>query len=232
MSTEKNTGPTKPSNSNRPVTDARKPPSGLTMVMLRNNFYRDGYRSSSATSVLLAIGLIFSVLGNIYQGTRDRPAPVYFATSPSGILTPMVALSDPILNPTQLANWVQEAVASSFTLDAKNYVQQIQKNSVFYTPDGFQEYKNALSSSNQLQLIKEKVMITSAIPDGVPAVIGTARTRDGTLMWKMQMPLTVEYTSAKEHYVQKLMVTMVIIRRPTTETPSGVGITQLTARSA
>lgn len=218
--------------SNKPAQRVTKPESGLQAVHLRNTFYRDGYRASQTISVLLALGLIISILGNIFQASRSAPPPVYFATTPSGSLIPMAPLDDPLLNPTQLANWVQEAVTSAYTLDAKNYVQQIQRNERFFTSEGFEQYRAALSDSQQLKVIKEKVMITSAVPDGVPVVVDTGRSAQGALMWKMQMPVTVEYTSAKERYVQKLIVTLVTMRRPTTENPMGVGITQLIARPA
>lgn len=202
----------------------------LEVIQLRNDFYRDGYRSAQTISVLLTIALLFSLGFNFYLASRPKPKPQYFSTSPAGTLTPMVPLDNPLLSMNQLNNWVVNAVTKAYTLDAKNYVKQIGENGRYFTAEGYEQYKQALVESQQLKLIKEKVMITSVTATGSPVVLDAMRTADGTLMWKMQVPLMVQYTSAKESLAQSVVASLVVTRVPTTESIDGVAISQIVAR--
>ncbi len=204
----------------------------LEAIALRNDFYQDGYRSAQTTNVLLAVGFLLSVALNFYQASRPPLSPKYFATTPSGAILPMTPLDNPLLNTNQLGNWVTNAVTKAYTLDAKNYVKQINENARYFTREGFEQYKQALLESQQLKLIKDEVMITSAVSNGAPVIINAMRTREGTLMWRMQMPMTVQYSSAKKSYVQNVMINLVVSRVETHEYPDGVAITQMVSRPA
>lgn len=199
-------------------------------VQLRNRFYVDGYRATQALMVLLGVALTGSVWLNFRQASRAAPPPAYFAVDGTGRLTPIVPLSDPLLNTSQLANWVSEALAQAYTLDAKNYATQVENNRGKFTSEGFEQYKEALISSGTIDLIKRKVLISSATVTSAPIIVDTLRAPDGTLFWKMQAPMLVTYTSAREQLTENLMVNLVVARVPTTERSNGVAINQFVSR--
>lgn len=207
-----------------------KSAAGVEVVTMRNAFYRDGYRATQALMVLLGFALLGSVWMNVKLLTREAPPPKYFATRPDGTTVPMTALDDPILNTSQLTNWVAKSVAKALTLDAKNYVGQVNENSSIFTYEGFEQYKAALQDSGTLELIKKKVMITSAAITSPPVIVDTLRTADGVLFWKIQVPMTVGYASAKDSYTQQLIVNLVVTRVPTTERVDGVAISQFVTK--
>lgn len=209
---------------------AESPDEIASTVHLRNRFYVDGYRATQAVMVLLGLALAGSVWLNFRQANRPAPPPAYFAVDGNGRLTPIVPLADPLLNTSQLANWVSEALAQAYTLDAKNYATQVEGNRAKFTSEGFEQYKEALVSSGTIDLIKRKVLISSATVTSAPIIVDTLRAPDGTLFWKMQAPMLVTYTSAREQLTENLMVNLVVARVPTTERASGVAINQFVSR--
>lgn len=214
-----------------PSSAPSSPPTGaLERIRLRNDYYVDGYRASQTIAVLVSVICVLSIAMNFYQASRPPEPPKYFAVKQDGSLTPIVPLSDPLMNQSQLSNWVAKAVSQAFTLDAKNYVSQINANSILFTNEGFDQYKAALNESSQLRVIKEKVMITTAVVNGAPVIVDAMRTQVGTLMWKIQVPMTVQYASSKESYVQSVIVNLIVTRVPTTISEYGVAITQMTSK--
>lgn len=214
----------------KPPAQADSPDTIAATVQLRNRFYVDGYRATQAVMVLLGVALVGSVWLNFRQASRPAPPPAYFSVDGFGRITPVVPLSDPLLNTSQLANWVSESLAQAYTLDAKNYAAQVEGNRTKFTSDGFEQYKSALIESGTIDLIKRKILIASATVTSAPIIVDTMRAPDGTLFWKMQAPMLVTYTSAKEQLTENLMVNLVVTRVPTTERPSGVAINQFVSR--
>lgn len=200
--------------------------SGVQTVLLRNEFYRDKYRSMIQIVFGMAVALIVSVTANFYL-ILNRPAPLYFATD-RGNLIPMTPLSQPNLAQENLLRWVTEAAVKVYTFDFQNYRGQFQDASRNFTPEGWNEFKTAMERSNTLDYVKDKRLVVSAAPTGSP-VISNEGVVAGVYAWKIQMPVLVTYSGANESSTQPLILTMVITRVPTLSSPDGVGISQFVA---
>lgn len=202
----------------------------LAKVAMRNSFYRDGQRK-------LMFVLLVSIIGNIilcatlaYLLTHP-PAPKYFATSINGRITPLVALNMPNQSDSAILQWSNQAAIAAFSYNFVNYRTELVAASGFFTADGWEQFINALGSSNNLDAVKAKKLVVSAVATSAPVILqkGVLNNR---YSWRIQMPLLVTYQSASEFSQQKLNVTMLVTRVDTLNSPRGIGIAQFISAPA
>ena len=82
-----------------------------------------------------------------------------------------------------------------------------------------------MQESNNLDAVKAKKLIVSAVATRAPIILqkGILNSR---YSWRVQMPILVTYQSASEFSQQNNVVTMLITRVPTLNSPRGIGIAQ------
>ena len=196
----------------------------LTAVALRNNFYRDGQRKmilvllvSIAANFVLALMLVYIIM--------HPPAPKYFATSINGRITPLFPLNEPNQSDSAVLQWANQAAIAAFTYNFVNYRTELQASSGFFTSDGWDQFLSALQQSNNLDAVKAKKLIVSAVATRAPIILQKGLL-NGNYAWRVQMPLLVTYQSASEFSQQNNVVTMLITRVSTLNSPRGIGISQ------
>lgn len=196
----------------------------LTAVVTRNKFYRDGQHKmiimlllSMVTNILLvaAIGYIF----------LHPPAPKYFATSINGRITPLFPLDEPNQSDSAVLQWANQAATAAFTYNFVNYHTELQSSSGFFTADGWTQFLTALKDSNNLEAVKAKKLIVSAVATRAPVILQKGLL-NGRYSWRIQMPILVTYQSASEFSQANNVVTMLITRVSTLNSPRGIGIAQ------
>jgi len=196
----------------------------LAAVTLRNTFYRDGQRKlmlvlmvSACANIILAAMLIFII--------RHPPLPKYFATSINGRITPLFALNEPNQSDSAVLQWANQAAIAAFTYNFVNYRSELQASSGFFTAEGWTQFLNALQDSNNLEAVKAKKLIVSAVATRAPIILQKGML-GGRYAWRVQMPILVTYQSASEFTQQSSVVTMLITRVSTLNSPRGIGIAQ------
>ena len=115
----------------------------LEVVRLRNNLYRDNYRRLVGMLLLMII-ITIALVGVVVYLVTHRPAPQYFATSADGRITPLYPLSQPVVNPGELAQWANQAAVAAYTYNFVNYRKELQAASEFFTPEGWTQFQNGL----------------------------------------------------------------------------------------
>ena len=202
----------------------------VTAVVLRNNFYRDGQRKM----ILIAI---FSILCNVvlagilgYVFTHP-PEPRYFATSINGRITPLISLDAPNQSDSAILQWANQAAIASFSYNFVNYRSELVAASGFFTSDGWNQFITALSESNNLDAVKTKKLVVSAVATAAPVILQKGLL-NGRYAWRIQMPILVTYQSASEFSQQNLNVTMLVTRVDTLNSPRGIGIAQFISAPA
>lgn len=196
----------------------------LAVVTLRNSFYKDSQRK-----VMLA--LLIAILVNLVMGfllvylITHPPEPKYFATSINGRITPLFPLDAPNQSDSAVLQWANQAAIAAFTYNFVNYRDELQASSGFFTAEGWTQFLNALQQSNNLDAVKAKKLIVSAVATGAP-VITEKGLLNGVFSWRIQMPLLVTYQSASEFSQQTNVVTLLVTRVSTLNSPRGIGIAQ------
>lgn len=199
----------------------------LELIVLRNNFYRDNYRRL----MLVCLGLIALTGALTYWGLYERshqPLPQYFATTYDGKLIPIVPLSEPGLTPNAVLQWATDAAQACYTFNFVNFRKALQDIRIYFTKTGYQYFLKALKDSNNLDAVQTKQMVVSAVPTGAPVILKKGVFNDGSgagvYSWTVQLPMELEYRSANERFRQRIVLTMVISRVSTLESPKGVAI--------
>lgn len=200
------------------------PEDALIAVAMRNSFYRDGQRKIMIV-LLLSIFCNFVLAGILTYVFTHPPEPKYFATSISGRITPLVALNEPNQSDSAVLQWANQAAIAAFSYNFVNYRTELQASSGFFTAEGWDQFLKALEDSNNLLAVKAKKLIVSAVATKAPVILQKGLL-NGRYAWRVQMPLLVTYQSASEFSQQNNVVTVLISRVSTLNSPRGIGISQ------
>ncbi len=196
----------------------------LTAVTLRNEFYRDGQRRIMV-ALLISVLINFILASLLLYTLTHPPAPKYFATSINGRITPLYPLSEPNQSDSAVLQWANMAAIAAFTYNFVNYRDELQASSGFFTPEGWTQFLNALQQSNNLESVKAKKLIVSAVATRAPIILQKGLL-NGVYSWRVQMPILVTYQSASEFSQQNNVVTILITRISPLNSPRGIGIAQ------
>lgn len=212
------------------MTENTMPQDALGTVTLRNKFYHDGQRK-------LVVILLISVLANCVLGfmllylISHPPAPKYFATSINGRITPLFPLQVPNQSDSAVLQWANQAAIAAFTYNFVNYRTELQAASGFFTASGWSQFLTALQQSNNLDAVKAKKLVVSAVATRAPIILQKG-ILNGTYAWRVQMPVLVTYQSASEFSQQNNVVTILVTRISSLNSPRGIGIDQFVVAPA
>lgn len=199
--------------------------SGLGTVIIRNEFYRDGYRSLLRIAIIQSL-VILGLLGAMYFVINvHQPQDRYFATTEDGRLVPMIALSEPNLSAPALMSWVAQASTEVMTFGFNDYRRRLQEASRNFTRRGWESFTQALQKSRIVEMMESNQQVVTAAPQGAP-ILESEGLVAGRYQWVVQLPLVVTYQSGARTQTDSLMVTVVVVRVPRLESPNGVGIEQ------
>lgn len=209
--------------------DPNAPPpedtSGLGTVVIRNEFYRDGYRSLLRLCLIEGVVILF-LLGAMYFVIHiHQPQDRYFATTEDGRLIPMVALNEPNLSTPALMSWVAQASTEVMTFGFNDYRRRLQESSRNFTRKGWESFTSALQKSRIIEMVEASQQVVTAAPAGAP-ILESEGLVAGRYQWIIQLPLVLTYQSGSLTKSDNLLVTVVVVRVPRLESPNGVGIEQ------
>ncbi len=198
---------------------------GLGRVVVRNEFYRDGYRLALRIAIVQAIA-IFGLIGAMYFVIHvHQPENRYFATTEDGRLIPMVPLNQPNLSTPALLSWAAQATSETMSFSFSNYRRNLQESSRHFTRAGWQSFSTALQQARIIESVESLTQEVSAIPAGAP-VLQSEGIVSGQYQWVVQVPILLTFTSGSKKRNESWVVTLVIVRVPRLESPNGVGIAQ------
>lgn len=199
--------------------------SGLGRVVVRNEFYRDGYRSLLRLVTLQGI-VILGLLGAMYFVIQvHQPENRYFATTEDGRLVPMVPLNEPNMSTPALMSWVAQAATEVMTFGFNDYRRRLQESSRNFTRRGWESFTQALSRSRIIEMVEANQQVVTAAPQGAPIIVSEGLVA-GRYQWEIQMPLILTYQSGARTRTDNLLVTLVVVRVPRLESANGIGIEQ------
>lgn len=199
--------------------------SGLGMVVVRNEFYRDGYRNLLRLTLIqgaVILGLLAAIFFVIHV---HQPENRYFATTEDGRLVPMVALSEPNLSTPALMSWVAQASTEVMTFGFNDYRRRLQEASRNFTRRGWESFTQALQRSRIIEMVEANQQVVTAAPAGAP-ILESEGMVAGRYQWIIQLPLVLTYQSGSRTRTDNLLVTVVVVRVPRLESSNGVGIEQ------
>ena len=153
------------------------------------------------------------------------PQPKYFATSINGRITPLTALNEPNQSDSAVLQWSNQAAIAAFTYNFVNYAEELKAASSYFTEEGWKQFLYALQEANSIDILKAKKLVVSAVATSAPVILQKGVIY-GRFSWRIQLPMLVTYQSASEFQQQRTIVTMLVTRISTLESPRGIGIAQ------
>lgn len=195
----------------------------LGKVVLRNEFYRDGFRTMLIVSLLEAVIIIGLILAMLFLIHVHQPENRYFATTEDGRLMPMVSLSEPNLSTPALMSWVAQASTEVMTFGFNDYRRRLQEASRSFTRRGWESFTQALQQSRIIEIVEKNQQVLTAAPQGAP-ILQSEGPVNGRYQWTIQVPMVLSYQSGAVSREDRILVTAVVVRVPRLETPNGVGI--------
>lgn len=178
------------------MTDERE--DALAVLHLRNQFYRDGQRKLTLI-VLMTFASLFFLLALLVYVVKNPPPPRYFQVDNQGRLIPSTPLDQPNIQDNEVLNFAQDVALALYTYNYRDYRQQIQAASSFFTESGFNGFQASLSASNNLErvvaskmLVWAKVRDTAAVP--TPQILKQG-VENGVYFWDISFPMQVKYES-------------------------------------
>ncbi len=201
----------------------------VATALARDAYKRERYEFLYRAIFGFMAMLACSITLNIWQATR----PVqfrYFASTPEGHISEILPLNLPIQSIGEVLTWGTQAVTQSFTLAFANYQQQLDDNQVNFTEAGWIGFQRALKQNHLLDTVISQQLVTSVVPTGAPVVTAQGLMDGNRYGWHVQMPILVSFESASSRNSQTMTVDIVIVRRPETENPRGLGIAQIIAK--
>jgi intracellular multiplication protein IcmL len=198
----------------------------LGNVVIRNQFYRDGYRTLVKVAVIEAIAIVglivtFVVFLNIYTPTRT-----YFATTEDGRVVPMIALSQANLSKPALLSWAAQAGSETMTFGFHDYRRRLQESSRHFTRRGWGSFTKALQDSGMIETVTSNRQVISATPRSAPTILAEGLMPNGVYRWEVEMPMLITYELGQSRRSDSMNIRLVIVRVPKLESANGVGIEQ------
>lgn len=200
--------------------------SPLGNVVIRNQFYRDGYRTLVKIALVEAIAIValiftFIVFLNIYTPTRT-----YFATTEDGRVVPLVPLSQANLSKPALLSWAAQAASETMTFGFHDYRRRLQESSRHFTRQGWGSFTKALQDSGMIETVTQNRQVITATPRSAPTILAEGLMPNGIYRWEVEMPILVTYELGQSRRSDSMNVRLVIVRVPKLESANGVGIEQ------
>lgn len=151
--------------------------------------------------------------------------PPYQAISPKGDKLPLVAHTDPSMLPGVLLRWAGLAAVAAYTFDFVSYRQQTEQARQWFTPSGWQDYQRSLTEL--LKTITQRQLFVNSVVSAPPVI---ARTDESG--WDIQLPFMVTYQSSENSSQKPFLIKMRIVRVPTSQNPSGLGVAEFVMASS
>lgn len=200
--------------------------SGLTAVILRNDWYKDRYttvlRSLAVIAIIAAVQAV-----TIIVLALNKPDPKYFAVDGQGLVVEIVPVDRPLLGNDALAQWASDTARRAYNIDFVNWQQQLGALKDRFSAQAYDSYVAQMDSSGNLRGIRENRMVMEAITE--PAVITRTGIDNGRYTWDVEVPVSVvtHYGGASKR-TQRVRVSMTITRVDNRLRPeSGVVVTRL-----
>lgn len=200
----------------------------LGKVIVRNEFYRDGYRLALRVAVVQSFVILGLIAAMFYVVKIHQPENRYFATTEDGRLIPMVSLIQPNLSTPALMSWVAQAATETMTFGFNDYRRRLQESSRNFTSKGWESFTRALQGARIIEALEENSQVITAAPRGAP-VMQSEGLVSGRYQWIVQIPMILTFQSGSKKRSARWMVTLVVVRVPRLESPNGIGVAQWVA---
>ena len=164
----------------------------LMTVVVRNEFYRDGFRNMMRLAIAEAIIIALLLLMFISFVNAAKSQDHYFATTADGRIMQLVPLELPNMGTSALLSWAAQAGTEVMTFGFHDYQRRLQYSSRHFTRHGWETFATALQKSRIIESMQAQNQVASAEPRSAPILIQEG-VFNGKYRWVVDLPLAVKY---------------------------------------
>jgi len=197
----------------------------LESIVVRNNYYRDGYRMLLNVAVIEAFVIIALVSALILVLVGARPQKYFFATTEDGRLIPIVSLDQPNLSAPAIVAWTAQAASETMTFGFHDYRRRLQESSRHFTRRGWESFTKALQQSGVIDAVTQNRQVVTATPSGAPTLVSEGIV-NGRYEWVIEVPILVSFEYGSQSKQSSMKLRLLVVRVPQLENANGIGIEQ------
>ena len=191
----------------------------------KNDYYRIGFHTMMRfINILAAIIFALTVVLAVYLGSRQNQDR-YFAETGDAKVMRMAALPFPNMGRVALSDWVAKSVSEIMTFGFNDVNERFALTRHNFTEDGWGTFSKAIIASGLIDDIMKSQQIVTSVPESLP-ILKQEGLINGRYSWVFDIPLLVTFRAGGVKVSRSKMVHITVERIPTSENPSGVGISQ------
>ena len=193
------------------------------LVVEQEKFYQD------RMGLLMLLTLLLLVSGTMILGIivmlrkTALPAPTYFSATDINQLVTEAPLYQAGISTSVLFNWITEAMMACNTYNFISNVKVIESANLYFTPEGYETYKNALTDAKIVDKVINHKLVLKAAPSDAPQIL-LEKPFAGRYMWKIKIPMKFRYQNVTTDITDQMEINLIVMRVPTTQSPLGVSI--------
>jgi len=207
----------------------------LVLIALRNTCYQARMHFVLFLWILSMFG-IFILAGIAIYLIKHPTQPFFFPADNAGRLMQEVPLNQSLLSDQAVGNWAVKAVEAAYSFDFIRYHSELQTAEQYFTENGWRDYMDGLTASNNLLGLTERKMIITARVIDAPTLIKKGFNKFGVLAWRFEMHvlMTTYQPPYDEHSKSQnpWVVTVVVVRQDLLQNGDGLGVVQMNAAPA
>lgn len=169
---------------------------------------------------VLSVLLIISVIAAINSDNK------YFASSPDGKITPMVALYSPVINDNGIKLFTRDTLYDVLNLDFDTWRQDLEKGRVGFIDKGLGNLITALKDAGIIAIM-EKDRVNLRTEFSTP-IISQKGLKNKVATWVVQIPITFNFVGQNTTSKPLKFILIATVQAVDNKTsPKGVAISQV-----
>ena len=200
----------------------------ITNTTNNNAFYQNHFHKVLIALVVLILIVIALVLFVLYE-VHHRAIPPYYAIAQNGKRMTLVQSEQPNLLPVAILKWATKAATTAYTFDFNQTDGQLRDNiSPYFTDLGWQSYWSAVQGT--LKTIRQNKLYVSSVVSGTPVISNQGELPGKGIVKRVQLPFLITFESSESKSTKRTLVTLTLVRVPTTQNPTAMAIDQFVMR--
>ncbi len=181
--------------------------------------------------ILLTLGMMALLGASLVHDAyvwMNPPKPGFFRIDGRNPPQPMVALTSPIVDDTELLQWAVKAVLAVYSQNYHDYQEQSNVAGRRFTFDGWNSFATVYNATGNLAAMK-RARLTCYAQAQRAALIREVKVLRGRLAYDVQFPVLQTCQNTQSENTKRLMMTALVVRTDIEDHPDGLAIDQLVA---
>lgn len=148
----------------------------------------------------------------------------YFATSPTGQITPLIPLNKPTTTSIVAQRFAVNTITEALSLNFRQWRTQLAQSEPNFTTSGYKSFLDQLEKTNWLKTLQDGLYTATVNEISRPVMVYQGPVSNGVYGYVVEVPLTLTLENGNERKRQELKARIIVVRVPTSEKPDGLAV--------